>query len=179
MAREPKRRNAPKAISRTNSPQTSEETEVARLARELNDAREQQTAMSEVLEVISSSPGDLNPVFESVLENATRLCEAKFGNLFLRTEDGFRFVAVHGVPSTHIEWPNREPQLALSVHPNPSRRARSLCSPTLPPMQSLLSTTRLRERTDEVAKLNQQLEQRVVDQVSTTPGGWQIAALLI
>src|SRR5262245_57350578 len=57
--------------------------QVSALTRELAEAREQQTATSEVLRVISSSPGELGPVFEAMLANAVRLCEAKFGTLYL------------------------------------------------------------------------------------------------
>jgi GAF domain-containing protein len=87
-------------------------------SRELTESLEQQTATSEVLRVISSSQGDLQRVFESLLENATRLCGAKFGNLFLRTEDGFRYVALHGVPSEYVEWGKRQPRAVLAQHPH-------------------------------------------------------------
>ena len=71
---------------------------IALCRRELKEAL-QQTATSEVLQVISSSPGDLEPVFETMLGNATRVCEAKFGMLWLAERDGFRPVALHNVPS--------------------------------------------------------------------------------
>ena len=64
---------------------------------ELSEALEQQTATSQVLQVISSSPGKLEPVFEAMLGNATRICEAGFGLMWLRQDDGFRAVATHGI----------------------------------------------------------------------------------
>jgi GAF domain-containing protein len=73
------------------------------------EAREQQTATSEVLGVISSSPGDLEPVFEAMLANAVRLCEAKFGTLVLCEEGGPRIVAAHNVPPAFVEARRRGP----------------------------------------------------------------------
>jgi GAF domain-containing protein len=67
--------------------------------RELPEAREQQTATAEVLRVISTSPGELEPVFEAMLANATRICEAKFGMLYLWEGEGlYRVAALHGAP---------------------------------------------------------------------------------
>jgi signal transduction histidine kinase len=63
--------------------------------RELTEALEQQTMTSEVLRIISSSPGDLRPVVQAILENAARICDAKLSILWLREEDGFRAIAVH------------------------------------------------------------------------------------
>ena len=64
--------------------------------RELTESLEQQTATSEVLKVISRSPGDLTPVFKSILENATRICQAEFASLFLREAEALRVAAHHG-----------------------------------------------------------------------------------
>jgi GAF domain-containing protein len=67
--------------------------ENARLLNELRQSLEQQTATSAVLQVISGSLGELDPVFRVILGNATRICEAKFGNLYLYTGGAFRLVA--------------------------------------------------------------------------------------
>src|SRR5262249_37231989 len=91
--------------------------ENTRLLNELRESLQQQTATSEVLSVISSSPGDLDPVFETMLENATRLCEAPFGNLFLREGGAFRAAAVHAPPTT-VEWYRRESVIDLADNPH-------------------------------------------------------------
>src|SRR5262249_13415306 len=71
--------------------------------------QEQQTATAEVLGVISRSPGELEPVFQAMLANATRLCEAKFGNLYLHEGGALRVVASHNVPPAFAEARRRGP----------------------------------------------------------------------
>jgi two-component system, NtrC family, sensor kinase len=87
---------------------TDLERRLAETQRALNDALERQAATDEVLRVISSSPGELTPVFQTMLENATRICEARFGVMWLCEGEGFRSVAVHG-PAAHAEERRREP----------------------------------------------------------------------
>src|SRR5262245_51940031 len=82
----PKRNNAPTEAQPASSTLADLQEQVGALTRELAEAREQQTATCEVLRVISSSPGKLESVFQAMLENATQLCGAKFGNLFLYKE---------------------------------------------------------------------------------------------
>jgi GAF domain-containing protein len=78
--------------------------EVQSRTRELSESLEQQTATSEVLKVISSSPGELVTVFETMLANAVRICGAAFGNLWLREGDGFRIGATHGTPKAYADY---------------------------------------------------------------------------
>src|SRR3974390_2383332 len=78
-----KRRNAPKAKrTRRGVSIAGQETVVARLTRERDEALLRETANSEILRLISKSPGDLELVFRTILEDATRICDAKFGTLF-------------------------------------------------------------------------------------------------
>ena len=83
--------------------------EVQARTRELSESLEQQTATSEVLKVISSSPGELELVFNAMLANATRICEATFGVLFRTEGDAVRCVAMHGAPESFVEERRRNP----------------------------------------------------------------------
>src|SRR5207249_3112141 len=88
--------------------------ENARLVHELRESLQQQTATADVLEVISSSPGELDPVFQAMLENAVRICEANFGTMQLRENDAFRVAAMHNPPPAFAEARRRNPL----IYPN-------------------------------------------------------------
>src|SRR5262249_1039367 len=83
--------------------------EVQARTRELSEALERQIDTSEVLRAISSSPGELQPVFNAMLENATRMCEAKFGSMYLYEGGAFRFVAQHNAPTAFVDARKRNP----------------------------------------------------------------------
>jgi signal transduction histidine kinase len=90
--------------------------ENTRLLNELRESLQQQTATADVLKVISSSPGELGRVFQALLENAVRICGAKFGNLFLSEDDALRVVAFHNAPQMYIEERRRKPV----IRPDPT-----------------------------------------------------------
>jgi class 3 adenylate cyclase len=96
-------RNAPKTVRRNRAVSADLQDQLDRRTRELNEALEQQTATSEVLRVISSSSGELAPVFESLLASAKHLCGADFGIILLREGDAFRTVALHGATAEYTE----------------------------------------------------------------------------
>jgi two-component system NtrC family sensor kinase len=115
-----KRRNAPKVGRRPPTADASEK--IALLEHRLNEALEQQTATSEILKVISNSPGHLEPVFNAILEKAVHICEAKFGVLWLCENGGFRSVAQHNTPPAFAEHWRSHPV----VHPVPGTGLRRL-----------------------------------------------------
>jgi len=208
--------------------------ENARLLNELRESLEQQTATSDVLRVISSSQGELKPVFDALLANAVRLCEAKFGILNLYEDEAFRTIAMHNVPvafaalrqhqsvlcadprsalgqipSTkqiyHVAdlakesaYIRRDPRVVAVVETAGARTivvvpmikedeligviaiyrqevrpftdkqialVQNFAAQAVIAIENARLLNELRERTQEVVKLNQQLEQRVADQV--------------
>ena len=109
-----KRRNGLKTVRRRGS-SAGLNKKVALLARERDELLQQRTATAEVLRVISSSPRDLKSVFDTILENATHICQANFGLLTLHERDAIRVVASHNAPSDYAELRRREPV----IHPGP------------------------------------------------------------
>ena len=114
-----------KAVRRSSSSVADQETEVARLHHERDEALEQLFSVSEVLKVISSSSGDLKPVFQTMLAKAVGLCEAKFGVLWLREGDRFRSVALHNVPVSQRQAREREPLVQFGPHSGSGRAIRA------------------------------------------------------
>jgi two-component system, NtrC family, sensor kinase len=95
--------------------------ENARLLNELRQSLEQQTATSQVLQVISSSPGELEPVFAIMLEKAVSICDAGFGNIYRVENDGLRNVATHKTPAAFVEALRSSPHFRPGPK-NPVRR---------------------------------------------------------
>jgi signal transduction histidine kinase len=101
--------NAPNSLVELRKQLEARTRELAEARKHLTEALEQQTATSEVLQVISSFPGDLEPMFQSMLEKATRICDAQFGNLYLCEGDAFRIVAMHGAAPAYAEARKHNP----------------------------------------------------------------------
>ena len=93
----PKRRNAPKAVRRGDPSAADLQARLERQARELSEAHELQAATAEVLRVISISPHDIQPVFDTIAENAARICEGRFAFVVRFDNELLRFAACHGL----------------------------------------------------------------------------------
>src|SRR3974390_70053 len=108
------RRGAPKTRKALTSHASASDLhgDLDQRTRERDEALEQLTATSDVLQITSRSPGELEPVFTAMLDNAVRICEAKFGVLYLFEGDGWRAVALHrAAPPSFIEARQRQPVL--------------------------------------------------------------------
>jgi len=85
------------------------ETTAARLRRELNEALQQQAATAEVLQIIASSPGEPQPVFDAILKHARRICDAEFGNIYRWDGEALHIVAWHNTPAAFAAYRARTP----------------------------------------------------------------------
>src|SRR5262252_7944837 len=98
---------APNAVRHSSSSASGQEREFVRLRRERDEALERETATSEVLHLISKSPGNLETAFRSILKNATRICEAKFGILYRYDGGAFNPAAMVNAPSAYSDFVSR------------------------------------------------------------------------
>jgi signal transduction histidine kinase/putative methionine-R-sulfoxide reductase with GAF domain len=123
--------------------------ENTRLLNELRESLQQQTATSEVLQVISSSPGELAPVFNSILANAKRICEAKFAHLLLYDGKAFRAAAMEGASAAFVEFWKRGPH-ALDPQTSPRRAVATKQVVHIPDLQK---TERYQKKDPQLAGL--------------------------
>jgi class 3 adenylate cyclase/putative methionine-R-sulfoxide reductase with GAF domain len=107
----------PAKVAAIHPSRSGAETEVAQLKRELHEALEQQTATSEVLQVISNFPGDLQPVFAAMLEYAVRICDATFGSIYRWDGEALHLLATHNTPPAFTEVIRRSPFRPSSQSP--------------------------------------------------------------
>ncbi|MGB9386391.1 MAG: GAF domain-containing protein, partial [Pseudolabrys sp.] len=110
-------RNTPKAARHRSSAAAVKETNIEQLTHELAEAREREAATAEVLKVISSTPGELEPVFNAMLANATRICGATIGTLYLYEEASFRGVAIHHSKQSYVDFWQRNRVVELKKNP--------------------------------------------------------------
>ncbi len=140
---EPTLRHAPKTIARSNS-SSPNETDATRLARDLKEAREQQTATSEVLQVISGFPGDLQAVFAAMLEKAVRICDATLGNIYRWDGEVLHLLAALNIPPAATEARKR-----LARYPSPNTpAARTITTKALVHVADLAAEQAYIERRD-------------------------------
>jgi hypothetical protein len=122
--------NAPRTIGELKAELAARTAERDALQRDLTDAQNQQTATSQVLQIINSSLGDLTSVFDAMLEKAMHLCEATIGTLWTFDGECFQIVAQHGMPARVREL------LSGPLRPHPELGSAAYCG-----VNTLSSTT--------------------------------------
>jgi hypothetical protein len=139
----PKRGNAARAARPASSTLTDLQEQVSALTRELAEARKQQTATSDVLKVISSSSGELEPVFQAMLENATRLCAAHFGSLWRFETGAVTLVSNFNHPPAFAEFLQKGPHRPSQHNPitRVIKTSQALHIVTIVPMKPISITT--------------------------------------
>lgn len=142
-------RKSPKVARHSGTSVAGLKKKITLLTRELSDSLEQQTATSEVLQIISSSPSELEPVFQMILGNATRLCEAKFGTLNLYDGELFRVAARYNVPPAFVE---AGPEKDMRPH-NSSAHAHVVRTKQVTHVDDLTTTTAYLERDPSVTAI--------------------------
>src|SRR5215831_12809764 len=152
--------------------------DVSQLTRERDEALEREKATAEVLRVISSSPGELEPVFQAMLTNAIRLCEANFGNLFLYEGSGFRNVCPIGPPA-YTEWSRQNPLVLLSDQHPQIPLARIARTKEVVHTPDLAAESAYVERDDRIVRLVEHAGARSVLSVPMLKEGKLIGAIVI
>ena len=122
----PKGGNAPKAERNRGASIIGQETVVAQLTHERNEALLRETANSEILRLISKSPGDLELVFRTILEHATSICNANFGTLFRFDGERFYPVAQFNTPAALLDAHTRRSLAPITKSPRPRTASRRL-----------------------------------------------------
>ena len=169
-----KRPDAPKPARHRAAVTSDLQEQLEQRTRELDEALQQQKSTSEVLRVISSSPGELQPVFNAMLENATRICAAKFGILYRCEGDALRTVATHGAPQSFVEERQRNP----IVSPNPDTTLGRALS-TKQPVQIADIWAEIKDFDDRAAQLPKLAGARTVLAVPMVKGNELLGAILI
>jgi adenylate cyclase len=171
-----KRSNAPNATRHRGASIAGQETVIARITRERDEALERETATSEVLRVISSSPGDLQTVFQTMLETAVRICEAKSGHLYRFDGSAFHFVAGFGTPAEHAEFLRRRGPF----HGNPVLPlARVAATKTIVHVLDIAAEVNLHEKNPRVVALVRSAGARTVLSVPMLKDDSLIGAVII
>src|SRR5262245_49902575 len=168
----------PRGLRNPSAADHKTQYDVSQLTRGRDEALERDKATAEVLRVISSSPGELEPVFQAMLTNAIRLCEANFGNLFLYEGSGFRNVCPIGPPA-YTEWSRQNPLVLLSDQHPQIPLARIARTKEVVHTPDLAAESAYVERDDRIVRLVEHAGARSVLSAPMLKEGELIGAIVI